>query len=141
MKLERALEFQAHADGELDAGRQAEVERWLKDDPEAAAVRAEVFAIRQAVREHEPAGTVPDTRDFYWSQIQRRIAAEGHSKARLVKPGGGWMTWVRWLAPALGVAAVALVVTLRSGTPTRLADASVMTFRSESDGLTIHWLN
>lgn len=140
MKTEQALEIQAHADGQLDAGRRGEVDRWLREDAEAAGLHAELIAVRQAVRAHEPVGVVPDSREFYWSQIQRRIAAEEAVAARGTKPGS-LVSWIRWLAPALGVAALAVIVTMRSGTAGSLADASVMTFRSDSDALTIHWIN
>jgi anti-sigma factor RsiW len=140
MKTEQALEIQAHADGQLDAGRRAEVERWLREDAKAASLQSELIAVRQAVRAHEPAGTVPDTREFYWSQIQRRIAAEEAVNARGPKPLS-LVSWIRWLAPALGVAALAVIVTMRSSASGDLADATVLTFRSDSDRVTIHWIN
>jgi hypothetical protein len=140
MKLEQALEIQAHADGQLALGRRAEVDRWLRENPVAASLRTELVTVRQAVREHEPDAIVPVTREFYWSQIQRRIAVEEAALNRAAKTGS-ISSWVRWLAPALGVAALALILTLKSGAAGGLADATVMTFRSDNDGLTIHWIN
>jgi anti-sigma factor RsiW len=140
MKTETMLEIQAYADGELDAARRADVERLVRDDAQAADLQTELLAVGQAVRTHEPAGTVPETREFYWSQLQRRIAAEESAANRPAQPGA-LRNWLRWLAPALGVAALALIFTMRSGPAATLADASVMTFRSDNDGLTIHWIN
>lgn len=140
MKLEQALEIQALVDGQLEAGRKPEVERFMQDDAAAAALAAELIAVRAAVRTHESNLTVPESREFYWSQIQRRIAAAEVVEAR--KPGSGTILgWIRWLAPALGVAAVAAVLAMRTGSSATLADASVMTFRSDADAITIHWLN
>lgn len=140
MKLEQALEIQALVDDQLEAGRKPEVERFMQDDAAAAALAAELIAVRAAVRTHESNLTVPESREFYWSQIQRRIAAEEVVEAR--KQGSGTILgWIRWLAPALGVAAVAAVLAMRTGSSPTLADASVMTFRSDADAITIHWLN
>jgi anti-sigma factor RsiW len=140
MKLEQALELQASVDGELEAGRKPGVERLMLNDATAAALAAELSAVRTAVRTHESAVTVPESREFYWSQIQRRIAAEEAVEAR--KRGSRTILgWIRWLAPAFGVAAVVAVLTMRTGSSIALADASVMTFRSDADAITIHWLN
>lgn len=140
MKPETLLEIQAYADGELEAARRAEVERLLQADPSARALHKELCQMRAAVQAHEPAGRVADSREFYWSQIQRRIAAEDTAAARQPKAAPVFH-WLRWLAPILGVAALALIFTLRSGAPSSLANASAMTFRSDNDGLTIHWIN
>jgi len=140
MKLEQALEIQAFVDGQLEAGWKPEVERLMKDDAAAAALVAELSAVRAAVRSHESTVAVPTSREFYWSQIQRRIAAEEAVESRK-RSSGTILGWIRWLAPALGLAAVAAVLAMRTGSPTALADASVMTFRSDADAITIHWLN
>lgn len=140
MKLEQALEIQAKLDGQLEPGRDREVDRILREDPAAAALRDELSFVRAAVRAHEPRVSVPESREFYWAQIQRRIAAEDVINSRGAKTGS-LASWVRWLAPALGVAALALIITLRSGSSSSLADASVMTFHSDNDALTIHWIN
>ena len=151
MSSEQMLEIMAQIDGELDAGRQAEVQRLVASDASAAALHRELTQMRQAVRSHEPIGRVSDTREFYWSQIQRRIATEEKAATKATEPKPGMMTWLRWLAPAFGVAAVAVVVTLQQASPaiTDIAtnvdssqtEASSLTFRSEADGVTVHWIN
>lgn len=140
MKIEQALEIQAEVDGELDAAQSAAVARFLEADEVAQALERELRAVRCAVRAHEPIGAVPDSREFYWSQIRRRIAAEDAIAARGTKTGSP-LSWIRWLAPALGVTALAIIISMQSGSSPGLADASSMTFRSDNDGLTIHWIN
>ena len=144
MSDRQLLEIMAYADGELDASRRLEVEKRIAEDPSAAALHRELTASAALLRAHEPLGTVPETREFYWSQIQRRIAAEEQAEARARAPKAPAFGWLRWLAPAIGAAAVALVVTYqqRPG-PTILAvgEASSMTFTSEADGVTISWIN
>ncbi len=151
MSSEQMLEIMAFVDGELDAGRQAGVQRLLSSDAEASALHRELSQMQQLVRSHEPIGSVTDTREFYWSQIQRRIAAEEKIAAKATAPKQGFATWLRWLAPALGVAAVAVVVTLQQATPaiTEIAnnvdssqnESSSLTYRSDVDGVTVHWIN
>ena len=87
MKLEQALEIQAKLDGQLEPGRDREVDRILREDPAAAALRDELSSVRAAIRAHEPAVSVPESREFYWAQIQRRIAAEDAINSRGAKTG------------------------------------------------------
>ena len=50
-----------------------------------------------------------------------------------------------WLVPVTGVAAVTLLATLhpwQSGSATSgVTEASAMTYTSETDGVTIHWID
>lgn len=145
---EFTLDLQAYVDGELEAGRRAEVERVLATDAEAREVVAGLRRIAELVRANEPEMKVPETREFYWSQIQRRIAQAESADPKAKRQVEGAMHWLRWLAPALGVAAVAVMVALPRGEkegPTLASTVSVedavsMTFRSDADGVTIHWI-
>jgi len=146
---EWTLDLQAYVDGELEPSRRADVERVLAGDAEARELAAALRSLGELVRAHEPLARVPETREFYWSQIQRRIAAAEAAEGREARPATGALNWLRWLAPALGVAAVAVFVVLpRDGreNPTLASngpveDAVSMTFRSDADGVTIHWIN
>jgi anti-sigma-K factor RskA len=143
------LELQAYVDGELPAGRRAEVERALAQDADARTLVAGLRQLGTVLREHQPAARVPETREFYWAQIQRRLAAAERADAAAVKPARSALDWLRWVVPALGVAAVAVVLTLPKPGPGALApataglaaDSTVLTFHSDADGLTLHWIN
>jgi len=144
------LDLQAYVDGELDASRRAEIERVLQNDAEARNLVEGLRALGKLVREHEPAHSVPASRAFYWSQIQRRIdSAEARdtatsTPASSTPPVKSALQWLRWLIPALGVAAVAVVVSVQrpnSGTGTESTDTQSLTFHSDSDGVTIAWIN
>jgi anti-sigma factor RsiW len=138
---EVVLNLQAYVDGEMDAVQQAEVERLLATDGEARQLVEGLRTLGRLVREHEPVVRVPDSREFYWSQIQRRIAAE-ESRVEQPRPASHALQWLRWLVPALGVAAVVVLVALPRGGErgVEFADATRVTFQSDSDGLTIHWI-
>lgn len=146
---EFTLDLQAYVDGELDSSRRAEVERVLASDAEARQLVEGLRQLSDLVRNHEPVVRVPESREFYWSQIQKRIAAAEATGNRESREVSGALQWLRWLAPALGVAAVAVMIALPSRETSggalaggsALEDAVSMTFRSDADGVTIHWIN
>lgn len=151
MKIEEMLEVQAHADGELEAGRRVEVERRLREDAGVRELHERLVRVRDQVRLGEPQFAVPETREFYWSQIQRRLAG---TRPEPTSPRGSMaLNWMRWLAPALGLAAVALVLVVQDGTPAASGDdrpatvsmahaeVTSVVYRSDSTGATIHWIN
>jgi len=140
------LDLQAYVDGELDAKRRSEIERVLQSDTDAQALVEGLRALGKLVRENEPIRSVPATRAFYWSQIQRRIeSAEARDAASASQPPvRSALHWLRWLLPALGVAAVAVVVSIQSptsGSSGEPADSQTLTFHSDADGVTIAWIN
>jgi anti-sigma factor RsiW len=142
------LEIMAYADGELDAARTADIERLLANDADAAALHRELAGIRALVRGHEPAGKVADSREFYWSQIRQRIAAEEPVQRRASSGSASRLTWLRWLVPALGLAAIGLVLVVQQQPVGRgitdnasATEAGAMTFTSDADGVTIRWIN
>lgn len=153
MKDETAIKLQAWVDGDASAPPPAEVAALLERDPEAKAVVAMLRVTRDVLREGEPPMTLPETREFYWSKIERAIVRE---QVREEQPPSirraGWL--LRWLAPAGILAMLALLVAspvLRGrpglgGRPmaeidSPLDDLSSFTFRSESEGMTVVWVN
>ena len=152
------LDLQAYADGELDEltpKRRAELDRLLATDAAAKAYVDGVRSLSAVVRGHEPVYAVPATREFYWSQIQRRMDAADRTSERqaIQSTAPAKIHWLRWLVPVLGAAAVLVSISLSRGrlSGVSLADggrsesgsdgSEAMVFRSESDGVTIHWLN
>ena len=107
MKREFELEVQAYLDGEL-SGRQArQVEASLERDAEAQGLLAELRMTKSAMAGSELDLKVPDTREFYWSQIERRI---GNAPVREPRPTMGWLAaWRRVLVPVAGVALIAFL--------------------------------
>ena len=84
MKFESQLKVQAFLDGELTAAEAREVEGWVRSDPEARDLATEIRQTGQALKAGELARTAPEAREFYWSQIQRRIETHGNRR-----PAGG----------------------------------------------------
>lgn len=157
MNRDTQLKVQAYLDNELSSGDARSVSKLISSDTYARELYQELKTTRELVVENEPIVQVPDTRDFYWSQIQRRIAtAERQPAAAPMRP---W--WLRIMAPALGTAALfALLLTVvdtnnqkpivpsqsaRAAAPLHqveeAADVSTFTFRSEAEGVTLVWLS
>lgn len=151
MKTELQLKLQAYLDGEL-AGREArQVAAWLKEDREAQGLRDELRQTQSLLQGNEPEINVPESREFYWSRIEREIlrteqAAERAASAASLRP---W--WRRYWAPLCGASAVAALMILTVNplmlTPpgaeefdNPLEEASTVTFRSEKEKTTVVWL-
>ena len=141
MNLETLLEIQAYADGELSSGRVAEIERLLVVDPRSKAQYLELVGVRDAIQEHEAQIVVPETREFFWSQIQRRIAQA--EKAAAIPVRERYQRWnvLRWFAPVLALAAVLVVVSVRQPGVSTPIEVTTVTFHSDVDGVTFHWLD
>ena len=148
MKTETCLEIQAYVDGELDAAGRATVEALCSTDPTARRLLEDVASFRDCIQSHEPEFSVPETREFYWNQIRHQLKSPAVPAPAQISP---WLSWVRWLVPVAGLAAVAYLVALpRSEAPAPRALASVspasmeassVVYRSEADGVTVHWIN
>ncbi len=154
MNHEAALRIQAWVDGELPSPAAREVAAWVERDPDAAALATELRHARSALREGEPEYSAPVSREFYWSAIERRIASRQTPQPQApAPPPFAWL--VRWFVPAGILAALALVLALPAlrdqfAPPVKWAseevespldDISSVTFRSESEGITVVWVN
>lgn len=150
------LKIQSHLDGELSEAESREVTQRLANDPEARALADELQATQAMLRAGELARPVPESRDFYWSKIQRAIQSE--EKAAAPARAASTPFWLRFLASSGAIAALALVLLsvnrITPGRPllprphsgTMIVDntsdaVSTITFRSEEAGLTLVWVN
>ncbi len=143
MKPDLELKLQALLDAELPAAEAEQVRRLAASDPAAARLLAELQNIRTALRQNEPTATVPETRPFYWSKIERQIQ---HEAARRPSPALSWADWIRrWPALLAGAATLAavLVLWLYPSTPQvafnevspSSAGVKARTFRDNSAGI------
>lgn len=147
------LQVQALLDGELPAKDRAGVEEHLARDPEAQALLAELKMVHGALAGHEAEVRVPETREFYWSQIQRRMEAAQAGAGRVSARVGWFEAWRRVLIP-FGTAAAVLVVGLlvglqygffeRGGAASDLesyvTDPGAFTYRDYATRTTLVWL-
>lgn len=151
MNDEQQLKLQAFLDGELPETEAREISAWLAQDEEANGLVKELRNTRQALKNSQSPVRVPESREFYWSKIQREIdrlepAAEPVRKA-------SWLQVLRRvLVPAGAVAAVAIIgiIAGRQFLPAPLAsaesemtvaDSGAFTYHDYAHGTTLVWVS
>ena len=150
MKSELQFKLQAHLDGELSDSEAREVTGLLAQDGEAAALFAELKNTRGAMAGFEAEIKLPESREFYWSKIQREIERQEQAGQKTA-PDSIFAALRRLLVPAMGVAALLLAVSLigpqlggnataEAEMETMFADAGAMTYRDYQGGTTLIWL-
>jgi anti-sigma factor RsiW len=152
MNAEQQLKLQAFVDGELPETEARDIAAWVARDADATALVKELRNTRHALSTFEPDLKLPESREFFWSKIEREIRrfepapepAESVSLFTLLR---------RILVPAGALAAVVIVglITFQqfnTGTAVRavevevaMADSDATTYRDESEGTTLVWLS
>jgi len=144
------LKLQAYLDGELPAADAAEVQALLACDAEAQLLRDELQATKSVLTGGETACRLPESREFFWSKIQREIERQESRAPELEKIS--WLEWLqRHLLPVSGVALVAclagIFVLSLGGSSGQLGemelasdDMGSYTFRDQEQGTTMVWL-
>ena len=136
------LKLQALLDVELDARETREVGTLLAQDAQSAALIQELRWMKAAVAGNEAEVKLPETREFYWSKIERTIAVE-ERRAAAALAERAW--WLKFLYPASGLAAMVAVMFVISGgrtsdgaaTESVPEDVNVVSFRSESEQMSV----
>jgi len=137
------LDLQARLDGELPAAEGRRIEREIAGGEEAGRLIAELRFVKDSLAGNEMARTVPETREFYWSKIEREIQAQAQAQAprRAI--------WSRWLAPAAGFGALACLLLLAvipinqpafDETSSTGEGLEAVTFHDQAAGMTVVWL-
>ena len=86
MNREFDLKLQAYLDGELGAREARQLEARVQADPRAQALLSELRTTAGCLRGNEPEYKLPETREFYWSKIERAI----ESAQKTASPAGSW---------------------------------------------------
>src|ERR1041385_8039731 len=157
MNTDTQLKVQAYLDNELTPAEARKVATIISSDSEARDLYGQLKEMKEALAQHEPALKLDESREFYWSKIQRAI--ESSERLPVTRATPQW--WVKILAPMAG--AVALFAVLLSITNPSLKtpvaqnslpqvpqplhqvqdlapDVSSITFRSEAEGVTVVWV-
>jgi len=148
MDNEVELKLQAFLDGELSESEASEVAKLLAQDQQAVLLLAELRNTRQALAGFEKGVTLPESREFFWSKIEREISRLEASPRPVQKPSllEGWR---RFLVPAGAVAALLTVVFITIGpvgvdslaqTDAR-EDSGAFTYRDEAAQTTLVWVS
>jgi anti-sigma factor RsiW len=152
MDYDAQLKLQAFLDGELPEGEARKVAEWVARDHEAAALAEELRNTRGALAGFEAEMQFPESREFFWSKVQRQIQRLETPDPKPA-PTPIFALLRRFLVPgsALALVLVAAMVVIRPAAPsgrsvtpgieTALADAGAFTYRDYSAGTTLVWLS
>lgn len=151
MNEEQQLKLQAFLDGELPEAEARDVIALIARDEEAKALHAELKNTRKALKSSDVKLQLPESREFFWSKIEREI-----QRLEPVKPMVPTVSLFerlrRLLMPMGAMAALVLVGLftynqlglggLSHSTETDLAMAGTdgFTYRDYSAGMTLVWL-
>ena len=152
MDYNAQLKLQALLDGELPEAEASEVAKWLARDREAAALLEELRHTGAALKGAEMGVRLPESREFFWSKVQREIQRLESPAPKPAAPS--YLAILRRLLVPASTAAVVLIaglVLLRSTIPpvftttnvfeTAVADSGAFTYRDYSAGATLVWLS
>ena len=149
MDPEVELKLQAFLDGELPEAEAREVAKTLAQDQEAVLLLAELRNIRQALVGFEKVVTLPESREFFWSKIEREISRL-EAPARTVEKPSLLAGWRRFLVPAGAMAAMLTVVFIAIGplgvgtlaqTDVAGDESGAFTYRDENAQTTLVWVS
>jgi len=153
MDYDIQLKVQTYLDGELSPDESREIANLLARDREAVALLGELRNIRQALVGTEVGVSLPESREFFWSKIQRDIQVqekrEAQHQAQPVSAFSAFLhSWRRLFVPAAALSALALaaIMTLSSGShvslvETAVADPGAFTYHDFSTGTTLVWFS
>jgi anti-sigma factor RsiW len=156
MNEEQQLKLQAFLDGELPEREAREILAWSQREASAASLLAELKNTRATLASAEPKPSLPETREFYWSKIEREIQklepAERQAAVLI-------LNWQRLLWP-IGAAAACFIVLMaassrmeRTAQPavvadtdspvveTMQSDSNATTYRDATDNTTLVWFS
>jgi anti-sigma factor RsiW len=150
MNQEVELKLQAHLDGELSAAEAREVSALIDKDAEARALYTELQQTSVALKFNELERSLPESREFFWSKIEREIQ---RLDAEPVSGAPWWVAFARRHMAAVsgfGVATALLIVAafqMNVVTQPMMEEidnpigASAMSFRVESAKTTLVWIS
>jgi anti-sigma factor RsiW len=157
MTHEQQRKLQAFLDGELPEREAREILSWTQRDGAAAALLAELKNTRAAMSKVGPHLSLPESREFFWSKIEREI--QRREPVAATAPEVSIIAALRrWLLPAVAVGALviagmiahfnvpkAAVETVADAdtlnVESTLANADATTYRDASEGTTLVWFS
>ena len=149
MDHDAQLKLQAYLDGELPEDEARELAAGLANDKEAAALLTELRQTRDAMAGSELVRALPESREFYWSKIERAIQ---RAEAPAPQPAAisGWVGALRrFLVPVTGLALLVVAGVIATRGPTEPAssieaavvDPGALVYRDYSAGATFVWFS
>ena len=112
MKQEDKLKIQAWLDGELAPQESARIADLIDNDLEAKELSEDLRAMQKALEVGEKTAVLEDSREFYWSQVERQLEAEEPitENAQPELMSGSLGNALRWLIPVGSLAAISALM-------------------------------
>ena len=148
------LKIQALVDGELTEFEAGKLRDRIKNDIRLQILHERLMQMKDLISKHEMPRVLPESSYFYWAKIAQEIEVRGSTTQSSAQSLG--MKWVfRRLAPLLGIASVALLITLQGPNLPDLGivfdhnhelellidEIDVMTFNSSDDSMSVVWID
>lgn len=153
MNDETKIKLQAYLDGELSGRDTTEISDLLSKDAEAKSFFAELQFVKTAMSGNELEIKLPESREFYWSKIEREIERGAKETPARVPAFAWWKpTYVRFAGGLAAACALLMVsfIAFNGGSPVKYAsmpgeiegngEMGAMTYRSDSDQMTVVYL-
>ena len=146
------MKLQAFLDGELSESEAREMANRVARDKEAAALLGELRNTRQALAGFETVMPLPESREFFWSKVQREIERQEAMQPRVEAARPSLLAqWRRFIVTAGAIAGVIIVTLLAIGplnsgstiaeAESSMADPGAFTYRDYSAQATLVWLS
>ena len=128
------------------------MESALARDADAVALLAELRHTNAALAGSESEVKLPESREFFWSKIEREIQRQEQEPRAETQPSWFWLLgWRRVLVPVGAVAALTVLlaslqmnfrgVSPPAGIVAAFTDEHAFTYRDQSQGTTLVWLS
>lgn len=148
------LKIQALVDGELTESEAEQMRECMDNDVRLQILYVRLIQARDLISKYEMSRVLPESGDFYWAKIAKEIEIDGVANQRT-----NYSMVTKWLfrrlAPLLGIATIAMLITLQQSSVPDLGieiesdhelelssdGIEVMTFNSADDSMSIVWLD
>src|SRR5688572_10502674 len=104
MNVDLGIKLQAHHDGELTGREAQEIAALVENNAEAKILFNELQQTRALLKGNEPEFRLPESREFFWSKIEREISRED---VVVAETSPAWVLFLRRHLAAVGGVAVA----------------------------------
>jgi anti-sigma factor RsiW len=152
MNNDQQLQLQSYLDGELSPRESRQVTQLLAIDSDARALVAELKNTKTAMKDNELEIKLPESREFFFSKIQRQIEREAQIETRKAAPQEPFFVRLRrYFLPLAGATAAIILFAVMSekrtmslayvpGEGETSDEMTAYTYRSQADGMTVVWL-
>jgi anti-sigma factor RsiW len=152
MNVDVGIRLQAYLDGELTGREAQQVAALIESDAGARALFGELQQTRTWLKSNEPELSLPESREFFWSKVEREIEPLEKTPA---SGGPSWLFFLRRHVAAVGGLTVAAALVIFAAVqmnvvPTGglleeidnpLDEVGTFSFRSESQKMTLVWIS